>query len=274
MAEAPIKKQQKEAFKTLVYEYYRLHARSLPWRRTKNPYRILVSEIMLQQTQVDRVLPKYKVFLKQFPTIESLAESSLRDVLEMWSGLGYNRRARMLHECAKEVVARYNGKLPKNKKELESLPGIGPYTAGAICAFAYNLPEVIIETNIRTVYIHYFFKNKEHITDAELLPYIEATLDRDDPRMWYSALMDYGTHLKKTIGNQNVRSVHYTKQSPFKDSNRYIRGKVIALLTEKPRQLETLAKHIDAPRERILAQCEALQKEEMLTRRGRVWAVA
>jgi A/G-specific adenine glycosylase len=228
----------RKKFCTGVWNYYEQNGRhSLPWRHTKNPYHILVSEIMLQQTQVDRVLPKYVYFLKCFPTIKRLAEASLGDVLRVWQGLGYNRRAQMLHQCARALVKQTkNGRtpqIPKTKEELMQLPGIGPYTAGAILAFAYQIPTPFIETNIRTVYIHHFFPHLFDITDKEILVKINETLNEENPREWYYALMDYGAYLKQTAGNKNVQSRHYTRQSSFKDSDRYIRGRVIALLSKK-----------------------------------------
>lgn len=154
-------------FVKTVWEHYQRHGRrSLPWRRTKNPYYILVSEIMLQQTQVDRVIPKYTSFLKQF-TVKRLSEASLGDVLREWQGLGYNRRAKLLHQCAIQIGNEYKGKFPKTHAELMKLPGIGHYTAGAIMAFAYNSPVPIIETNIRTVFIHHFFHDATDISDEQ-----------------------------------------------------------------------------------------------------------
>lgn len=202
----------------------------MPWRETKDPYRILVSEIMLQQTQVTRVLVKYQQFIDRFPTLESVAKASLREILWMWQGLGYNRRALALHTLANEIMRRYGGQIPADREILVSLPGIGEATAGAICVFAYNKPEVFIETNIRTVYIQYFFKNKTAISDKQLLPLIEKTLDTKNPRTWYYALMDYGVFLKEQQPNPSRQSRHYQKQSCFAGSNRELRGKILKLL--------------------------------------------
>lgn len=172
---------------------------------------------MLQQTQVDRVVPYYKKFLKEFPTPSSLASSSLARVLRAWQGLGYNRRAKYLHEAAKQW-----GTVP-----LEDLPGVGPYTAKAVRVFAFNEPEIMIETNIRSVFIHHFFPKKKKVSDAELLPLVEKTLPRKRAREWFSALMDYGAHLKATHPNPSRRSKHHTRQKPFKGSDREIRGAVV-----------------------------------------------
>jgi A/G-specific adenine glycosylase len=193
----------------------------------------MVSEIMLQQTQTDRVAKKYDEWLAHFPTTAALASAPLQKVLTHWQGLGYNRRALALKRAAEKIEAEYKGKFPKTYEEILELPGIGPYTAGAIMAFAYNKPVPIIETNIRTVYIHFFFKDHGGIHDKELLPLIEKTLDRENPRDWYYALMDYGVFLKKTIGNLGRKSLHYTRQSPFKGSNREIRSTILKIITQQ-----------------------------------------
>lgn len=226
-------KKQIQAFQNTIHKFYLENKRSFPWRKTRNPYHILVSEIMLQQTQTGRVVPKYNEFLSAFPTVEALATASLKDVLKHWQGLGYNRRALMLHRAAQTVVHDFDGVFPKDQKRLLTLPGIGPYTSGAIMVFAYNKPIVIIETNIRTVFIYHFFKGHGAVHDKELLPLIEQTLDTKNPRMWYSALMDYGTYLKKTYPNPSRKSTHHTTQSKFKGSDREIRGAIIRAITQK-----------------------------------------
>lgn len=217
-------------FKSIIWAHYHAEGRKLPWRYSPNPYTVLVSEIMLQQTQASRVIPKYEEFLVSFPDVESLAFARLADVLKVWSGLGYNRRAKYLHEAAKILVKKHDGKIPSQVEELEALPGIGSNTAKSILAFAYNIPNVFIETNIRSVYIHYFFRDKKDISDAELLPKIKATLDTANPREWYWALMDHGVYIKKTFGNPSQASKHYVVQSRFDGSNRQLRGEVIRQL--------------------------------------------
>ncbi len=170
-------------FKKTVWQYYKKNKRDLPWRRSgATPYQILVSEIMLQQTQVDRVIPKYKHFIKQFPTFAALARAKQKDVLIAWQGLGYNRRALNLKRTAESVWNTHNGRLPKETNVLIALPGIGSYTAGAIRAFAWNLPSTVIETNIRTVYLHHFFPTQKKVSDKTLLPLIEKTSDTKNPR--------------------------------------------------------------------------------------------
>jgi A/G-specific adenine glycosylase len=257
-------------FVQTVWDFYASDGRhALPWRQTKDPYRILVSEVMLQQTQVDRVIPKYQDFLKVFPTFEALGEAPLGAVLLHWQGLGYNRRAKLLHECAKVVVRDYNGKLPKDEVKLRALPGIGPYTARAVLAFAYGIALPLIETNVRTVYIHHFFPDTTDVTDTEILSYMIKTLDEENPREWYYALMDYGSYLKRTVGNNISKSKHYTKQSMFKGSDRQIRGSVIRLLTSEKKITRTkLLKKLNFDELRIDTQLEKLVNEAMVTRVG------
>lgn len=257
------KKEQK--FVEGVWEYYERHGRhSLPWRKTKNAYRILVSEIMLQQTQVDRVLPKYTAFIKRFPSFSVLAQASLGDVLREWQGLGYNRRAKMLHQCAQTVTREYKGRLPRTQSELMGLPGIGHYTAGAVMAFAFQESIPIIETNIRTVFIHHFFYDDTDVHDIDIQKYVARTLDIGNPREWYYALMDYGVFLKKNIGNPNSRSRHYIKQSTFKNSDRQIRGAILRLLISQTYSRTQMHSALPFEIDRIDAQCEKLNQEGLI----------
>ncbi|MBL1434289.1 A/G-specific adenine glycosylase [Candidatus Wolfebacteria bacterium] len=228
---------EQKKFKKTVWDFYKKDGRSFPWRNTKNPYHIWVSEIMLQQTQVARVIPRYSSFLKEFKTIKSLADASLSEVLKEWQGLGYNRRAKYLHEGAKYILLKYKGIFPK--ENMQCVPGIGPYTEAAIQAFAFNKGIPCIETNIRTVFTHHFFKNKKNVHDKEILRLIEETLDTKNPREWYWALMDYGAALKSSGVQINNKSRHYIKQSVFKGSDREVRGTIIRTLTEQ-KSLENL----------------------------------
>lgn len=198
----------------------------------------MVSEIMLQQTQAERVIPKYHQFLQMFPDVGALARAPLRDVLHVWQGLGYNRRAKFLWEAAKEITQR--GGFPCTIATLIELPGIGINTAGAIMAYAYNQPVIFIETNVRTVYIYHFFEGAEQVTDKDIADLVENTIDHHTPREFYWAVMDYGTHLKKQHGNISRLSSTYKKQSAFHGSKRQIRGAVIRMLTEKPHTLTEL----------------------------------
>jgi A/G-specific adenine glycosylase len=189
-----------------------------------------VSEIMLQQTQVDRVIPKFNEFIATFPTIQSLAVARLEEVLRLWSGLGYNRRAKFLHEAAKRVVDEYGGVFPDSAQDVMTLPGVGVNTAGAILAYSFNQPSIFIETNVRTVYFYHFFDMQAEVTDKELREIVVETVDREHPREWYWALMDYGSYLKRNGAGQINKSRHYKKQSPLKGSLREVRGQIIKQL--------------------------------------------
>lgn len=223
------------AFRLTVLDHYREQGRDLPWRRTRDPYYILVSEVMLQQTQVARVLKKYDQFLAAFPTVLSLAGATTAEVLGIWQGLGYNRRALAVHRAARIIVSEHQGAVPRSPVELRRLPGIGPATAAAVCVFAYDLPLPFVETNIRSAVIHHFFQEGVSVPDADILPVVDLTLDRDNPRDWYYALMDYGAWIKKTHANPSRRSRHHAVQSSFAGSSRQVRATILrALLAVSP----------------------------------------
>lgn len=233
----------KRLFLETLRDFYAQHGRDLPWRIPEpngsfNPYKIIVSELMLQQTQVIRVIPKYYDFLERFPTVQILAQSDLGDVLRAWQGLGYNRRAKFLHGAAKIICEL--GRFPDTFPGLVQLPGIGANTAGAILAYAYNQPALFVETNVRTVYIHHFFADESDISDKTILSLLEQTLDREHPREFYWALMDYGSHLKASVGNLSKASKHYAKQSQFSGSRRQVRGQIIRLLSRGGHTLDQL----------------------------------
>jgi A/G-specific adenine glycosylase len=236
----PLTKPQMQRFQTTVWDYYRLHGRhDLAWRQPEadgsfDPYKILVSEVMLQQTQVSRVLPKFEECIARFPNVQSLAAASLADVLQLWSGLGYNRRAKFLWQAAQSLVTNDHGIFPKDVATLERLPGIGPNTAAAILVYAFNQPLVFIETNLRTVFIKHFFPDVSSVSDKQILDCIAKTLDHQQPRLWFWALMDYGAYLKKAPGNLNHASASYSRQSSFVGSKRQIRGQVIKALVASP----------------------------------------
>ena len=230
-----------KSFQKEVWAYYRAYGRhDLPWRKTKDAYKILVSEVMLQQTQVPRVLEKYKEFLRAFPAVEVLANAKLSDVLKVWSGLGYNRRGKYLHDAAKKIVDIGNIK----KALTEPLPGVGPYTRAAVRTFAYNEPHTMIETNIRAAFIHHFFHSRNingrrqdgntSVHDRDLIPLIEKAAQDQDPREWHWALMDYGSYLKKQFPNPSRKSADYRRQSKFEGSLRQIRGAILQELHAGP----------------------------------------
>lgn len=235
-------------FQEQVWEYYGAHGRhDLPWRQPKHakPYDITVSELMLQQTQVARVIPKFVDFLAQFPDVDSLATAELGDVLRAWQGLGYNRRAKYLWQTAQMVRDSFGGTFPDTSEGLQQLPGIGVNTAGAILAYAYDLPAVFVETNIRTVYIHHFFASETTVTDTMIREKLAQTVpEHESIREWYWALMDYGTYLKQTVGNLNKLSKSYTKQSKFQGSRRQVRGAILRMLSMGAQTRSDLAETI------------------------------
>lgn len=296
------------AFQKTVCDYFVLHGRhDLPWRLpepdgTFDPYKIMVSEIMLQQTQVARVRPKYEQFLRAFPTVKTLAAASLGEVLMAWQGLGYNRRAKYLWQAAQKIMQDFDGTFPATTHGLAQLPGVGANTAGAIVAYAYNRPAVFVETNIRTVFIHHFFKDQSGVPDKAVLEMVEKTLPKKDGekaaadngftpsprairnaaspkpvsqsnaagalryREWYWALMDYGVFLKQTVGNVSRASSGYAKQSKFEGSLRQVRGQVLRLLSREPRsQAELRGEISDARLPEVL---RTLQQEGLIRRRS------
>lgn len=234
-------------FNRMLMDFYRQNRRPMPWRDQITPYRVLVSELMLQQTQVPRVMQKFPAFIARFPDFRSLAEASLEDVLRSWQGLGYNRRAKYLQGIARAVTDRWDGRLPEDPAVLKTLPGIGEATAGSIVTFAWNHPLVFIETNVRRVFLHHFFPGRDQVPDREIYPVVEMVMDRDNPREWYYAVMDYGAFLAGRVPNPNRRSRHYAVQTPFDGSDRQVRGSIIRILLG----------HGPMPREDLLTRCGA-----------------
>jgi len=262
------------AFREAVYANYRANPRPMPWRKTSDPYRILVSEIMLQQTRVERVTTRYGEFLASFPTIFDLAAAPLAEVLRVWQGLGYNRRAIALKHCAEQIINSHAGRFPEQIGELEILPGIGPYTARAVAAFAFGQAEALIETNIRTVFIHHFFQGEERVSDRLLMPLVAQTLDRHNPRDWYYALMDYGVLLKQIHPNPGRRSSRHVRQSPFEGSNRQLRSAMLRAILEQPGITRTrLARQLSSPAEAVRKNLTALEREGFIVPTGRGFAV-
>ncbi len=228
---------QDKAFIDVLWKYYDQHVRIMPWRLPEHDgsfdfYKILVSEFMLQQTQVDRVTPKFNAFIQNFPTLQHLANATLEAVLLNWQGLGYNRRAKYLLETAKYL--QQNG-LPKSPEELTRCKGIGINTAAAIFTYAYNQPYIFIETNVRTVYIHHYFNDQTNVPDPDLLGVLSRTIDMAQPREFYWALMDYGSFLKRSGIKSHTKSKQYAKQSVFKGSVRQLRGEVLRQALHKPK---------------------------------------
>jgi len=250
-----------------VLTHYEKRGRhDLAWRKRISAYRILVSEIMLQQTQVARVVPKFAAWMKEYPTLESLGNTTLTAILSLWQGLGYQRRAKALYEIAKATKT-----LPKNYEELLLLNGIGPYTASALCAFAYNIfPERLLETNIRTALIEEFHPGKIKIHDGVLYDDLyrltkHTLVQAVGARVWYYALMDYGAYLKSQKISHNEKSAHYTKQSPYVGSVRQLRAKILFAVTHKEK-LPT--------DERTQTVLQTLIKEGYIIKKGRTYTIA
>jgi A/G-specific adenine glycosylase len=232
-----------EAMLTHAHGLYR----DLPWRNICDPYEVLVSEIMLQQTQVARVEKFWRRFLESFPTLEALAAASVSEVVEMWQGLGYNRRALALKKTAETCVQNFEGTLPQTVEELRTLPGIGPATAAGVVAFAYEKPAVYLETNVRTVFLHELFPHEMNVPDKRLEPLVALAAYHPavaaDPRRWYYGLLDYGAHLKATMVNPSRRSAHHTRQSTFEGSRRQKRSFVVRTVLAHPEGVNVARAH-------------------------------
>jgi len=225
---------------------------------------------MLQQTQVSRVIPKFNIFVDQFPSVGDLASAPLSNVLIAWQGLGYNRRAKFLHQAAQMIVGEYDGVFPSTGHELVKLPGIGANTAGAILNYAFEEPTVFIETNIRSVYFHHFFENAEMVSDAELREVVSATLDYEHPREWFWALMDYGSYLKSQNHGHIKKSRQYVKQSKFIGSNRQVRGAIIRALAQKPATTHELSVALNGD-SRVALVCQKLEAEGLIESHNGMW---
>lgn len=231
--------------------------RDLPWRNTRDPYAIWISEVMLQQTQVARVLTRWERFMSRFPTVDALSAASTADVVEEWQGMGYNRRALALKRAADICASEFGGALPVGVDELCKLPGIGEATAAGITAFSRDVPCIYIETNVRAVFIHEFFPHAERVTDKQIRPLVEAACPSDDVRGWYYALLDVGSYLKKAQVNPTRRSASYTRQSAFEGSRRQKRAWIVREVMSCP----------DIADEELLARLDA---EELRAGRDRV----
>ncbi len=264
-----------QTFKKTIWDYYKKNRRDFRWRNETTPYYVVVSEIMLQQTQAPRVVSKFDSFIAKFPDFQTLASAPQNEVLKEWQGLGYNRRGLNLKRLAETIITQHNGKLPKTPEELLELPGIGPGTVGSLLTFAFNIPHPFIETNIRSVFIHFFFNDKKDVNDKMLMPLITETLDRKNPREWYYALMDYGVMLKKLHKNPSRKSKHYTKQSSFKGSNRELRSLILKHVLENSgitlNQITKAIKHplIEKNPQLLTENIADLQKEGFITLKNR-----
>ncbi len=248
-------------FQALIHQKGRELYRSMPWRDQPTLYYVLVSELMLQQTQVARVLTKFREFTAEFPDVQSLAAAELTEVLRAWQGLGYNRRARYLHQTAHAIAT---GAPVTTLDDLVALPGIGVNTAGAIMNYAYQVPTPFIETNIRTVYLNHFFAGQEAVADRDILTVVEQTMDRANSRQWFWALMDYGSELKAQGKGKLSASRHYTKQSQFTGSLRQMRGEILRRYVGGQPLTEITAELQDDPR--FTAALDGLRRDGLISR--------
>lgn len=277
-------------FVTSVAERGRELYRDHPWRNTRDPYAVLLSEVMLQQTQVVRVVPRWEAWLEEFPTLDTLAAAPLEVVLLAWQGLGYNRRAIALKRTAEQVVDRFGGVLPSDEVALRSLPGVGPATAAGVRAFAFDLPGVYLETNVRAVFLHELFADRDGVKDGELSPLVSAAVEEAarqgvSPRAWYYALLDYGAQLKRELPNPSRRSAHHVRQSRFEGSRRQKRAWLVRAVVSGPgRTAEELADDLalaertagrPAPDPRDVAGVlRELARDGFIAREGDGWFVA
>ncbi|OGZ72410.1 MAG: hypothetical protein A2908_03135 [Candidatus Staskawiczbacteria bacterium RIFCSPLOWO2_01_FULL_38_12b] len=292
-------------FQKTVWDFYKKNKRDFPWRQTQNPYHILVSEIMLQQTQADRVVRYFENWIKRFPDFTSLAQATFSQMYPFWQGLGYNRRALALKRTAEKTVKEFGGKLPTNITALEQFPGIGPYTARAVSIFSFNTPVACIETNIRRVFIHHFFpspagvrinadsnadlRRYEKIDDKAIMKLAELALDKKNPREWHWALMDYGAYLKSHPPgggpNPNRRHKNYSIQSKFEGSLRQIRGATLRILSGESMTTNELIKRLkkalrpssgqatNQTEERIKKVIAILEKEGLIEQSKKVYSL-
>lgn len=261
-------------FHKKIFDWWASHRRDLPWRHTHDPYKIMISEIMLQQTQVSRVLAKYEEFIRAYPTAKSLAQAKTSDVLKLWKGMGYNRRALYLKKAAESVTEIYKGVFPNTEETLHKLPGIGLYTARAILVFAYKKDVAMVDTNIRQIITHFFFTDEKQTEKI-----IQETADKLVPKgkswEWHQALMDFGAlELKKLDRTPYFPYLpdlpDHPKKQPFRESTRFFRGRIMDLVREKKWKKKDLVKFLkdefdrDADASKLLLQ--GLLKDGLIVR--------
>ncbi len=265
------------ALQERMLTWYAENRRDLPWRRTRDPYAILVSEVMLQQTQVPRVIPRYEGFLRAWPALEDLAAAALADVLHLWRGLGYNNRARRLRECASAVVTDASGSgrrpaaLPDSVEGLRTLPGIGPYTARAVLIFAHDRDLAAVDANVRRVLTSELGLPKD-LGERDLQAVADAALPAGRSRDWHNALMDYGS-LVLTARTTGIAP--RTRQGAFHGSRRWYRSRLLrALLDGGPQRLPELAAHIGLDIQATADIADALEADGLVRRDGDVVGIA
>lgn len=265
-----LSKEQKKHFQLMIFNWWKIHRRDLPWRHTHNTYNIFISEIMLQQTQVSRVIPKYIEFLKKFPTIEALAKAKTAHVLRIWKGMGYNRRALYIHQAAKQILQDYNGKFPRKESELVQLPGLGKYTARALLVFVYKKDIPLVDTNIRKILTHFFFNDTPQ-PERLIYQLAQQLIPIGKSWEWHQALMDYGAlELPNSFQKNPLRIKTRKKGIPFTDSDRYYRGRIIDILREctyaERNLLKTLQKNYKKKTRYFQSLLAVLLKEGLISR--------
>lgn len=229
-------------FQRKILTWWQKNKRDLPWRHTYDPYKILVSEIMLQQTQVSRVLPVYTAFLAKFPSVVHLSHASPAVILRAWKGMGYNRRALYLKKTAEVVVRSFGGIFPSDETSLRTLSGVGLYTARAIQVFAFQKDVAMVDTNIRKIITHFFFRDTPQ-KEVIILDTARQLVPKGRSWQWHQALMDYGALGMTKVASSAIRHRGENKSTiPFKVSDRYFRGKIIDDLRTEPIRISTLRK--------------------------------
>jgi A/G-specific adenine glycosylase len=279
------------ALRTAVLRWFSRHGRTLPWRETRDPWRVLVSEFMLQQTQVERVIPKYQAFVRRWPTPSALAAAPLAEVVRAWSGLGYNRRAKHLHDASKAIAARFGGEVPRSTDELESLPGIGAYTARAVASFAFNDDVALWDTNVRRIFLRVVAGGefaKSLPDDRALEAMLASAVPKGRSRDWHGALMDFGSavctgrkplcgacparrHCAASAGFLSGREPRVSlvkKQAAFAGSRRQGRGALIRLLASRRTGIEAARLAVLSGRADAAALIDDLEREGLVTRKG------
>jgi len=262
-----ISREKIQRFQKKVFSFYQKNKRDLPWRKTTDPYKILLSELMLQQTQVKRVILYYDKWIARWPTIDALASASLSKVLQMWMGLGYNTRAVNLHITARKIVTEFNSDVLKAMKQYKELPGIGRYTSQAVQIFSSNENLFTVDTNIRRIFICEFDLSTK-IPEKELWGLAERCLPLGKSRDWHNALMDYGA-LHLTARKTGIKPK--TQQSRFEGSNREIRAKILRCLLTNSTSLSELEKKLGIKQKRLRSILDKMINEKIIAKRNNTY---
>jgi A/G-specific adenine glycosylase len=256
-------------FQNEVFSFYHSQGRSLPWRKTTDPYKILLSEYMLQQTQVSRVIHYYEKWITKWPTIIFLAGASRKNVLQAWMGLGYNSRGINLHRAAQKIVDDYDGDVVQAMKHYKDIPGVGKYTSRAVQIFATNADIVTVDTNIRRILI-YRFQLAENIPDTELWTLAEQCLPHGSSRDWHNALMDYGALF---LTSKKTGIPPKTKQLRFQGSDRQIRAKILRQLINQPLSSTDISKKYDVDPKRLELIIDKMVKQTLIVKKNNCYYI-